>query len=190
MPKIAARSVGRRPDDLDGLVGGDAGAGQRRRVERVDAVGDGHDVGGVGDRVLGERRRRRRTRCCAALAQRLPAGDAVVAGAAGPAEPGNGDPVADRRVVTPAPSASTMPTPSCPGMNGGVGLTGQSPWAAWMSVWQSPEASIRTSTSPGPGSGSGTCVISSGWVKSSTTAARMSHSSVGVPAPTLLPADA
>ena len=31
-----------------------------------------------------------------------------------------------------------MPTPSWPGMNGGVGLTGQSPCAAWMSVWQRP----------------------------------------------------
>src|ERR1035441_577430 len=35
-------------------------------------------------------------------------------------------------------------------MNGGVGLTGQSPCAAWMSVWHSPLASIRTSTSPAP----------------------------------------
>ena len=48
-----------------------------------------------------------------------------------------------------------MPTPSCPGTNGGVGLTGQSPWAAWMSVWQSPQASMRTSTWPGPGLGDG-----------------------------------
>ena len=49
-----------------------------------------------------------------------------------------------------------MPTPSWPGTNGGVGLTGQSPWAAWMSVWHSPLVSIRTSTWPGPGSGTGT----------------------------------
>ncbi len=41
-----------------------------------------------------------------------------------------------------------MPIPSWPGMNGGDGLTGQSPWAAWMSVWQSPEVSIRTTISP------------------------------------------
>jgi hypothetical protein len=33
-------------------------------------------------------------------------------------------------------------------MNGGDGLTGQSPLAAWMSVWQSPEVSTRTTTSP------------------------------------------
>ena len=38
-----------------------------------------------------------------------------------------------------------MPTPSWPGMNGAVGLTGQSPRAAWMSVWQMPDASMRTS---------------------------------------------
>jgi hypothetical protein len=36
-----------------------------------------------------------------------------------------------------------MPTPSCPGMKGGVGLTGQSPFAAWMSVWHTTEARIR-----------------------------------------------
>ena len=40
--------------------------------------------------------------------------------------------------MLPAPSRSTMPTPSWPGMNGGEGLTGQSPRAAWMSVWHRP----------------------------------------------------
>ena len=50
--------------------------------------------------------------------------------------------------VTPEPTSSTVPIPSWPGMNGGDGLTGQSPWAAWMSVWQSPEVSIRTTISP------------------------------------------
>ena len=40
-----------------------------------------------------------------------------------------------------------MPTPSWPGTNGGDGFTGQSPWAAWMSVWQRPDAS----TARGPG---------------------------------------
>ena len=44
-------------------------------------------------------------------------------------------------------------------MNGGVGLTGQSPWAAWMSVWHSPLASMRTRTSPGPGSGIGRSLV-------------------------------
>ena len=33
-----------------------------------------------------------------------------------------------------------------PGMKGGVGLTGQSPWAAWTSVWQRPDASTFTRT--------------------------------------------
>ncbi len=31
---------------------------------------------------------------------------------------------------TPAPTLSTMPTPSWPGMSGSFGFTGQSPWAA------------------------------------------------------------
>src|SRR5580700_3285898 len=58
-------------------------------------------------------------------------------------------------------------------MNGGVGLTGQSPWAAWMSVWHRPLDSIRTSTSPGPGSGIGRSCICRGEWKSVTTAALM-----------------
>ena len=47
------------------------------------------------------------------------------------------------------------PTPSWPGMNGGDGLTGHSPRAAWMSVWHRPQVSMRTSTCSGPGSGLG-----------------------------------
>jgi hypothetical protein len=66
-----------------------------------------------------------------------------------------------------------MPTPSCPGMNGTVGVTGQSPFAAWMSVWHSPDASIRTTTWPGPASGTGRSSMTSGWPKPDTTAARM-----------------
>src|SRR6476659_4485635 len=58
-------------------------------------------------------------------------------------------------------------------MNGGVGLTGQSPCAAWMSVWHRPAVSTLTSTSPGPGTGLGTCSTLSGLVKSWTTAAFM-----------------
>jgi hypothetical protein len=38
-------------------------------------------------------------------------------------------------------------------MNGGFGFTGQSPSAACRSVWQTPQASILTSTSPAPGRG-------------------------------------
>ena len=48
--------------------------------------------------------------------------------------------------VTPGPRATTRPTPSWPGTNGAVGVTGQSPRAAWMSVWHKPLASMRTST--------------------------------------------
>src|SRR5450755_124967 len=82
------------------------------------------------------------------------------------------------RWETLAPSRSTMPTPSCPGMNGGVGLTGQSPCAAWMSVWHSPDVCIRTRTWPAPGSGIETSRTSSGSVKLVTTAAFMSCPSV------------
>ena len=61
--------------------------------------------------------------------------------------------------MSPAPTRSMTPTPSWPGMNGGDGLTGHSPRAAWMSVWQSPQVSMRTSTCSGPGSGIGSSSI-------------------------------
>src|SRR3984957_17171198 len=77
------------------------------------------------------------------------------------------------RVVTPAPSFSIWPMPSWPGLNGGTGRTGQSPYAAWVSVGAQPLDAMRTSTSPGPGSGTGTSWISSGAWKSMTTAAFM-----------------
>jgi hypothetical protein len=50
-------------------------------------------------------------------------------------------------------------------------LTGQSPRAAWISVWHNPDASIRTNTCPGPGTGTGTCRISNGAPSTGTTAA-------------------
>jgi hypothetical protein len=58
-------------------------------------------------------------------------------------------------------------------MNGRLGFTGQSPVAAWRSVWQTPLASIFTSTCPGPGSGIGSASITSGSLKALTTAARI-----------------
>src|SRR3984957_18586186 len=58
-------------------------------------------------------------------------------------------------------------------MNGGVGFTGQSPCAAWISVWHSPLVSIRTRTSPPAGSGIGRSFTCKGEWKSVTTAALM-----------------
>lgn len=57
------------------------------------------------------------------------------------------------------------------GYEGGSGLTGQSPRAAWMSVWQRPEVSIRTSTWCGAGVGTGLSSTVRGSVKLRTTAA-------------------
>src|SRR5277367_3249542 len=76
-------------------------------------------------------------------------------------------------LVTPSPVEYTMPTPSWPGTNGGVGVTGQSPWAAWMSVWHRPDASIRMATWPGRGPGIGRSSMTSGWPNARTTAAFM-----------------
>ena len=54
-----------------------------------------------------------------------------------------------------------------------MGLTGQSPRAAWMSVWHRPLASILTRTWPSPGVGVSTSLISSGAPRLGTTAALM-----------------
>ena len=78
--------------------------------------------------------------------------------------------------VTPGPTRWTIPTPSWPGTNGGFGLTGQSPFAAWMSVWHRPEDPIFTSTWPAPGSGIGRSSMTTGCLNPLTTAAFMSDS--------------
>ena len=172
---------GAGPGELDRLVGRHPGAGQHGRVEGVHRVGDLSDVGGVRGGVFGVGAVPAVAGVDLLLAQRLPPVDAVLADPAGLAEPRHRDPVADlRRARRPAPTCSTIPTPSWPGMNGGVGLTGQSPWAAWMSVWHRPEVSTLTRTSPGPGTGFGTSSTLSGLVKSWTTAAFMGISKVVV----------
>ena len=83
--------------DLDRLVGRDAGARERRRVEGIDAVGHLDDVAGIRGRVLAEAAVDRVAHVLLLEAERLPAGDAVVADAAGVAEPRHRDAVAERR---------------------------------------------------------------------------------------------
>src|SRR5512132_1073805 len=85
-----------RARDLHRLVGGDAGARQRRGVERVDAVGHLDHVATVGDGVLAEAAVDRVAHVLLLEAKRLPARDAVVADAAGAAEPWHRDALADR----------------------------------------------------------------------------------------------
>jgi hypothetical protein len=67
--------VGRaRPRDLDGLVGRDGGAGERRRVERIDARRQLDGVAGVCGRVLAEAAVGRVPPVLPCEAERLPAG--------------------------------------------------------------------------------------------------------------------
>src|SRR5271156_3310862 len=56
-------------------------------------------------------------------------------------------------------------------MNGNVGLTGQSPFAACRSVWQTPQASVLTRICPGPGVGISRSCSDSGLPNCSTIAA-------------------
>ena len=142
-----------------------------RGLERVDPLGHLDDVAGVGVGVLAEAAVDRVAHVLLLEAERLPAGDAVLAGAAGVAEPRHRDSVAERDLGDAGAELDDDADALVAGMNGGDGLTGQSPCAAWMSVWQSPDASILTTTSPAPGIGMGFSSIVSGSSKPWTTAA-------------------
>jgi hypothetical protein len=100
------------PGDLEGLVGGQSRAAQRGRVERADAVGHGHDIGRVGDGVLGERPVDGVAAVLLALAEGLAAVDAVSAHTAGGARPRDATRSPTVRSRTPSPSSSTTPIPS------------------------------------------------------------------------------
>src|ERR1700689_4310526 len=56
-------------------------------------------------------------------------------------------------------------------MNGSVGFTGQSPSAAWRSVWHTPHASVLTTIWRGPGAGISHSRNTKGLPNCSTTAA-------------------
>ena len=87
-----------RSCDLDRLIGRHAGAAQRRRIERVDALGHRDHVAGVGRGVLAEGSVERVAHVLLLEAQRLAAGDAVVAGATGVAEPWHRHALAERHL--------------------------------------------------------------------------------------------
>ena len=110
--------------DLDRLVGGDAGAGEGGGVGGGDAVGDASDEGGVGADVLGEAAVGAVARVDLALAERLPAGDAGLALAAGPAEPGDGDEVALGDAGDAGADALDDADAFVAGDEGGLGLDG------------------------------------------------------------------
>src|SRR5580693_8909854 len=62
---------------------------------------------------------------------------------------------------------------SWPGMKGSVGLSGQSPCAAWRSVWHTPQASVLMRIWPTPGEGTSRSWIANGFPNCSTTAANI-----------------
>src|SRR5262245_27430727 len=75
--------------------------------------------------------------------------------------------------VTPGPTSTTMPAPSCPRIAGNR-PSGSAPERVNSSVWHTPVALISTSTSPAFGPSSVTVVTSSGLPFSNATAARTS----------------
>ena len=85
--------------DLDRLVRGHARAGQRRRVERIDAGWDLDDVAGVRRGVLAEGAVERVAHVLLLKTQRLTSRDAVVARAARIPQPGHRDAVADSKLA-------------------------------------------------------------------------------------------
>src|SRR5262245_54546432 len=84
--------------------------------------------------------------------------------------------------VTPAPTSTTMPAPSCPRI-AGKRPSGSAPERVNSSVWQTPVALISRSTSPAFGPSSVTVVTSSGLPFSNATAAR---TSIANPPPVVL----
>ena len=75
-----------------------------------------------------------------------------------------------RTLVTPRPTSSTMPPPSCPRITGNS-PSGSAPDSVNASVWHTPEATIRTSTSPALGPARSTLSIVKGLPASQATAA-------------------
>src|SRR5262245_52982690 len=78
-----------------------------------------------------------------------------------------------RTEVTPGPTSTTMPAPSCPRIAGNR-PSGSAPERVNSSVWHTPVALISTRTSPAFGPSSVTVVTSSGLPFSNATAARTS----------------
>ena len=78
------------------------------------------------------------------------------------------------RVPATRPRRSARPRPRPRGRGRSAhSPRGRRPEAVYMSVWQTPHATRRTSTSPGPGSASSTSCTTSGFANSSRTAARI-----------------
>src|SRR5581483_4249241 len=75
-----------------------------------------------------------------------------------------------RTEVTPSPTRSTIPAPSCPSTVGAY-PDGSAPDAVYRSVWHTPQATSRTSASSAFGSASSTSCTLSGAPNSSSTAA-------------------
>src|SRR5690606_109879 len=75
-------------------------------------------------------------------------------------------------LVTPSPTSTTMPAPSCPSTAGNT-PSGSSPDRVKASVWHSAVWVIFTHTSPAFGPSRSSSTICSGWPASKATAARV-----------------
>jgi hypothetical protein len=120
---------------FDAFIGGDAGANDRSGFDGLKAGGNVGDVIWIGQNVFGKAAVLGVAAELRVGTNRLPSGQAIFAMTARRIKPGHTHAVAYLDdAVTPAPTATTGPMASWPGMNGGVGFTGQSPCHAWTSV--------------------------------------------------------
>ena len=132
-----------------------AGAQQRRGVRVVVAAGQGEAEALVGDRVFGEAAVAVVAGEDRVVAKVLAVHGAVAAVAAGLAEPGDADALADGEVLgLRARAPPRCPPPRAPARRR-RGAAGSSPSMMCRSVRQTPQASTRTSTSWPCGCGTG-----------------------------------
>ena len=141
------------------------------RGREVWIVRQSSDISGRPDRILGKAAVDGVAAVALHQTKSVPSGPAILTPAARVVQPGHPDRIALLESGDARTDGRHDPRAFMTWDKGGTGLTGQSPCAAWRSVWHTPFAITLIRTSPCPGVGIGTSSIFSGWPNSCTTAA-------------------